>query len=61
MTDRLHSCKESPIGRHEPRTDLSWMCRHCLRRIPTANHVPAAVGWNVPAHDPDAHLGAVDE
>ena len=53
MTDRLHSCKESPDGRHQ--TD-GWMCIFCHRTLTFL--LDQGAGWNAPAVDPDAHLGA---
>lgn len=55
MTDRLHSCKDSPTGRHaiDP---LTKGCRFCHR---TVGYL-ADIGWNAPALDPDAHLGSTE-
>lgn len=66
MTDRLHSCKQSPDGRHHytARSEIvsvwRFTCRFCGSDRPDAVVVTPA-GWNVPAHDPDAHLGGVGE
>ncbi|HZR25274.1 MAG TPA: hypothetical protein VFA59_16885 [Vicinamibacterales bacterium] len=66
MTDRIHSCKHSPNGKHLVRRVDSFSCRvcvYCLRSVPSysksSTPVPQSVGWNVPADDPDAHIGAV--
>ena len=65
MTDRPHSCKESPDGRHHPgsRRRDGLTCYYCEQRIPGSFgqllERTLHVGWNAPADDPDAHLGAV--
>lgn len=50
MTDRLHSCKESPDGRHRPSEHSGWFCRYCCRTFDYLRDM----GWNAPRHDPDA-------
>lgn len=55
MTDRLHSCKDSPNGRHSI-DPLTKGCCFCHRTVSYLTDI----GWNVPAHDPDAHLGGTE-
>lgn len=58
MTDRIHSCKHSPDGRHH--LDRSGHCEHCGQhwelRYPTCVALLRGFGTN----RPDAHLGAVE-
>lgn len=55
MTDRLRSCKDSPDGRHEM-NPISRICVHCHRTVGYLTDL----GWNAPALDPDAHMGATE-
>ncbi len=56
MTDRPHACKDSPTGQHKV-LPYAYTCRFCQRSLAHLRDI----GWNVPAHDPDAHLGAEEE
>lgn len=48
MTDRIHSCRQSPNGRHRF-TVSPLMCDYCSR---TTTYL-TDMGWNAPAVDPD--------
>ena len=55
MTDRLHSCKESPDGKHHIVTEPT--CRYCHRTVSYLNDM----GWNAPKVDPDAVEASWDQ
>lgn len=45
MTDRLHSCKDSPDGKHHCEgTTVPWMCRYCHRTVAYLTDQ----GWRAP-------------
>lgn len=48
MTDRPHSCRQSPNGRHRF-TVSPLMCDYCARTVTYLTDM----GWNAPAVDPD--------
>ena len=50
MTDRIHSCKDSPDGRHKVVAGEHG-CHYCHRTVSYLMDM----GWNTPAHDPDCH------
>jgi hypothetical protein len=48
MTDRIHSCKESPDGKHRI-VPGEYGCYYCHRTVSYLQDM----GWNAPLHDPD--------
>jgi hypothetical protein len=67
-------CTKSKDGRHVQSPRYKVTCLHCRELLPREHlevvqqHVVARLeaiahryGWNVPAIDPDAHLGAIGE